>query len=60
MGILRNILLQISIICSMVCIFTKILDWYNPYMDFSGHIGIIQICLCVSVIALYLQSGRRR
>lgn len=28
----------------------KILDWYNPLMDFSGQSGILQICLGVCAV----------
>lgn len=28
---------QIGLICSMVLIVVRILDWFNPYMDFMGH-----------------------
>lgn len=45
MSVIKGIMLQVSVICSFVCIITKILDWYNPYMDFSGHVWYIQICL---------------
>lgn len=57
MRALRGILLQISVICSLVCIITKILDWYNPYMDFSGHVWYIQLCLYAAVITMMLLSG---
>lgn len=56
MNVLKGILLQMSVICSFVCIFTKILDWYNPYMDFSGHVWYIQTCLYVTVIVLALTT----
>lgn len=54
MKVLKGILLQISVVCSFVCIITKILDWYNPYMDFSGHTWYIQICLYGSVVTMAL------
>lgn len=34
---IKGILLNVCVICSMVCIALKVLDWYNPYMDFAGH-----------------------
>ena len=40
------------VICSLVCITAKILDWYNPYMDFTGHIWGIQMVLYISAIVL--------
>ena len=56
MSILKGILLQISVVCSFVCIITKILDWYNPYMNFSGHVWVAQICLYITVIVLALMA----
>lgn len=55
---LRRSLLNIGVICSFVCIFAKILDWYNPYMDFSGHIWVIQMILYLLVIVYALISRR--
>lgn len=49
MAVFRKILLHIAVICSFVCIIAKILDWYNPFMDFTGHIVVIQIVLYVAV-----------
>lgn len=52
MNRVRGILLHICVVCSLVCVTAKILDWYNPYMDFTGHIGGIQMALYLSVIIL--------
>lgn len=52
MNRIRSILLHIGVICSLICITAKILDWYNPYMDFTGHIWWLQIALYCSVIVL--------
>ena len=49
---LRGFLLHTGVICSFVCIAAKALDWYNPYMDFTGHIWIMQMTLYVTVILL--------
>lgn len=49
---IRGILLHISVICSLVCIAAKVLDYYNPYMDFSGHVAGLQILLYVGVVLL--------
>ena len=38
--------------CSIVCIAARVLDWYNPYMDFTGHISLIQIVLYVAVLVV--------
>ncbi len=56
----RWILLQIAVICSFIGIITKILDWYNPYMNFSGHTFFTQIILYVCVITLaYGRAGKK-
>lgn len=47
-----EILLHVCVVCSLVCVTAKILDWYNPYMDFTGHIKGIQVALYLSVIVL--------
>lgn len=51
---LKGLLLHIGVICSCVCIFAKVLDWYNPFMDFSGHVWFMQTALYVTVILLAL------
>lgn len=62
---LRGILLHIGVICSCVCMIAKVLDWYNPFMDFTGHVRYMQIALYFVVIILALikkpsQISRRR
>ena len=42
---IRKILLHVCVVCSLVSITAKILDWYNPYMDFSGHVSGLQMVL---------------
>lgn len=54
MNKIRGILLHVCVICSLVCMTAKILDWYNPYMDFTGHIWKIQMALYLSAILLGL------
>lgn len=51
---LRGFLLHIGVICSCGCIIAKVLDWYNPFMDFTGHIWYMQIALYFAVILLAL------
>lgn len=51
---LRGLLLHIGVICSCVCIIAKVLDWYNSFMDFTGHIWYMQIALYFAVILLAL------
>lgn len=48
-AVLKGILLNLCVICSMVCIALKVLDWYNPYMDFAGHAVFIPYILYGSV-----------
>lgn len=52
MNRVRGILLHVCVVCSLVCVIAKILDWYNPYMDFTGHIWGIQMALYLSAIIL--------
>ena len=52
MNRVREILLHVCVVCSFVCITAKVLDWYNPYMDFTGHIWGIQEALYLSAIVL--------
>lgn len=65
MSRVRGILLHVCVVCSCVCITAKILDWYNPYMNFTGHIWGIQMVLYLAVIILgatrtYFQTKHRR
>ena len=55
----RGILLHISVACSLIGITTKILDYYNPYMDFSGNTAGFQFVLYVAVIALAITRTYR-
>ena len=57
---LRGLLLHIGVICSYVCIIAKVLDWYNPFMDFTGHVWYIQITLYFVVILLALIKKPKR
>lgn len=49
--LLEELWLNICVICSMIGLTAVILDWYNPYMNFSGYIRFTQIILYVGVIA---------
>ena len=49
---LRGILLHFSVVCALIGITTKILNYYNPYMDFSGHTVMFQFLLYGAVIVL--------
>lgn len=45
---IKNIFLYILsnglIIFGLTSLVIKILDWYNPFMDFSGHSDIYNVC----------------
>ena len=58
---LKGLLLHIGVICSCVCMIAKVLDWYNPFMDFTGHVWYMQITLYFAVILLALikKPGKR-
>lgn len=49
---LRGFLLHICVICSCACMIAEGLDWYNPYMDFSGHVFWVRNILYVSIVIL--------
>lgn len=53
-SILKVILLNICVILSIACFIIKILDWYNPYMDFYSHSFFIQYLLYSVVIMLFI------
>ena len=44
---IQRALIHICMICSLIMLVVHILDWYNPFMDFSGH----------TVLALYILCG---
>lgn len=54
MKILKGFLLHICAVCSFVCIFAGVLDWYNPFMNFTGHVQMMQMILYLAVILLVL------
>jgi len=61
MNWLRGLLLHIGVICSFVCIAAKVLDWYNPYMDFTGHIWFMQMALYFAVILMaFIKKPQKR
>jgi hypothetical protein len=44
---IRLILLHVALVCGIVIFAAGILDWYNPYMNFSGQIRpleAVQVC----------------
>lgn len=56
---IRETLLHICAVCSFVSIIVKILDWFNPFMDFEGHVLGAEIILYVAVIFLTVTSRHR-
>lgn len=56
----RGFLLHICVICSFICMAAKVLDWYNPYMDFWGRVIWAQNILCVGVVLLSLTRAYRK
>lgn len=48
----RGFLLHICTICSFIYIIAGVLDWYNPYMDFAGHLSGARTVLFAGVILL--------
>lgn len=54
----RRIALQIGVVLSLVGMIAKLLDWFNPYMDFSGHVWYLQLALYLIVIWLAFSGGR--
>lgn len=62
MKMLREILLHAGVVCSFICIDAKVLDWYNPFMDFYGHIFGFQLALYlivfVSAILKMMDGGK--
>lgn len=57
---LKGILLHVGVICSFVCVIAKILDWYNPFMDFTGHVWFVETVLYAAVIVLAMINKPRR
>lgn len=56
---LKGLLLYTGVICSCVCIIAKILDWFNPFMDFTGHVWYMQTALYFAVILLALLKSQK-
>lgn len=60
MNTVRKILVHVCVVCSLVSITAGILDWYNPYMNFTGHISGFQMLLYLVVIVLGVTEGGKR
>lgn len=59
MSSFRVFLLHVCVVCSFIGIISNVLDWYNPYMNFSGHILFVHFILYVSVLTLACIRRRR-
>ena len=62
---MKKVLFHIAVICGLVCAVAKILDWYNPYMDFEGHTVVLHYLLYFGALGLgisriFRQRGRQR
>ncbi|WKY45099.1 hypothetical protein Q5O14_03075 [Eubacteriaceae bacterium ES2] len=47
---LQSMMVHICIICSITIIVERILDWYNPFMDFMGQSVFVLNTLCVCTL----------
>lgn len=54
----RRFLLHICVICSFVCIIARVLDWYNPYMDFYGHVFWAQDIVYAGILLLFVTKRK--
>ncbi len=63
-NIVKELSAHICIICSLVLLVIKILDWYNPFMDFMGRSEPVQYLLCIGALILGVMQtfkiGRRK
>lgn len=63
---LEYMMFHLCITCGYVCVIARILDWYNPYMDFSGHTAAAQVIVCAGTVFFcavwiiqFLKRGRQ-
>lgn len=52
MKLIRKIILHICVICTLTRLTARVLDWYNPYMDFMGHLQIAEYVLYTGILLL--------
>lgn len=45
---IRKIAAHVCVICSIILLTARVMDSYNPYMDFTGHSSwaIYALCAC--------------
>lgn len=55
-----RILLHIALICGIVILTAGILDWFNPYMNFSGQIRPVEIAQVCDLLVLTFAAGQQK
>lgn len=60
MKLFRKLLLHLCVACSFAGIIARILDWFNPFMDFSGHMGYVQMLLYTAVILAVVTAKNKK
>ena len=55
----KKILLHLSMICSSIDVMTMVLDYYNPYMNFSGAVRWLHLLLFGCLFLLLLLPQKR-
>lgn len=58
----KKILLHICMICSSIDIMTMVLDYFNPYMNFSGAVRWLHLMLfgCLLMVLLLPQPRKTK
>lgn len=57
---IRTLFLHAALICSIVTMTAGILDWYNPYMNFSGQVRPLSFLETGALLLLAATGERRR
>ena len=58
MRFVQALLLNLCVVCSLASMVAMVLDWFNPFMDFSGHMTAVRIVLYLAVIVLAITKLR--
>lgn len=56
---IRLAMLHIALICGIVVLTAGILDWFNPYMNFSGQMRPVEIVQVCDLLLLALTAKQR-